>query len=144
MGYAMKLPRHPHVPWKMTSPCPPDVLWQTSNEVNGVGYCGTSRTHLPLDKGRAGSAIEGWLCPEPRVWGRCTAETRQRQNMCEDGEISGTHWPEPPTLRPRPCVTLPTSEVVSTLQMSLSWELLSAKHCRRRRGRDAGGQMQHL
>ena len=40
--------------------------------------------------------------------------------MCEDGEISGTHWPEPPTLCPRPCVTLPTSDVVSTLQMSLA------------------------
>ena len=46
---------------------------------------------------------------------------------------------------PGPCVTFPTSDVVvRTLQTSRSWKGLNVQHRRRRRGRDAEGQTQHL
>ena len=52
--------------------------------------------------------------------------------------------PASPLPPPGPVLHFPHLLVVSTRRTSRSWERLLAKHCRRRRGRDAKGQKQRL
>ena len=51
----------------------------------------------------------------------------------------GEHW----VIR-KPFITLVTSDVVSTLRISLSWDRPCVEHCRRERGSEVQGQKQHL